>query len=332
MGPLISVIVPIYRSEEWLGRCISSIRSQSYPNLEIILVDDGSPDNSGKMCDEYASQDERIRAIHKSNKGVSSARNEGIKASRGEFIQFVDSDDWLEANACSCLLRGMSEAVDMVICGLNITRRGQLIRQPRLSTRICYPSMNFEDFRFIYPILASPCNKLYKRDYIDKFNDNMAMGEDFLFNLEYISKTQSVLTIQDCLYNVCLDNRNSLNRSFRENQLDLMLGLAVSIREFCDSQYGKDYDSSVVDNFVILATHEYFRKTARVKDRGMAMSIMRKYSNLDSIRLASRRANLEALDKKAFNLLLRSGCTFLVYCFFLLKGGLLRVFKTESYR
>ncbi|HCI64916.1 MAG TPA: glycosyl transferase, partial [Clostridiales bacterium] len=104
MNPLISVIVPVYRVEAFLPRCLDSIRGQTYKNLEIILVDDGSPDNCGKICDEYAEMDSRIRVIHKKNGGLSSARNAGLDVAVGDYIGFVDSDDWIAPEMYETLL------------------------------------------------------------------------------------------------------------------------------------------------------------------------------------------------------------------------------------
>lgn len=102
--PLISIIVPIYKTEPYLRKCLDSIVQQTYRNLEIILVDDGSPDNCGAICDEYAPQDERIKVIHKPNGGLSSARNAGIAVATGEYIGFVDSDDWIELDMFEYLI------------------------------------------------------------------------------------------------------------------------------------------------------------------------------------------------------------------------------------
>lgn len=104
MEPLISVIVPIYKVEPYLKKCVDSILTQTYKNLEIILVDDGSPDNCGAICDEYAAKDSRIRVIHKPNGGLSDARNAGMKIMTGQYVAFVDSDDWIEPNMYSSLL------------------------------------------------------------------------------------------------------------------------------------------------------------------------------------------------------------------------------------
>ncbi|MBO7253342.1 MAG: glycosyltransferase family 2 protein [Oscillospiraceae bacterium] len=102
--PLISVIVPVYKVEEYLGRCVDSLLSQTYDNLQIILVDDGSPDNCGRICDSYAEKDSRIQVIHKSNGGLSSARNAGLEIATGEYIAFLDSDDWIEPEAYETML------------------------------------------------------------------------------------------------------------------------------------------------------------------------------------------------------------------------------------
>lgn len=115
--PLISVIVPVYKVEKYLQRCVDSIRAQTYRNLEIILVDDGSPDDCGTLCDRFAVQDERIRVIHKENGGLSSARNAGIDIARGEYLGFVDSDDWIEHTMYETLLAAALRENVKLVCG-----------------------------------------------------------------------------------------------------------------------------------------------------------------------------------------------------------------------
>lgn len=114
----ISIIVPVYKVEPYLRKCLDSIVGQTYQNLEIILVDDGSPDNCGAICDAYAARDERIRVIHKANGGVASARNAGLDTATGDYIGWVDSDDWIEADMFECLLKGAETyGADIVVCG-----------------------------------------------------------------------------------------------------------------------------------------------------------------------------------------------------------------------
>lgn len=116
--PLISVIVPIYKVEEFLNRCVDSLLAQTYENLEILLVDDGSPDNCGSICDEYARKDSRVQVIHKANGGLSSARNAGLEIARGEYIAFLDSDDWIEPDAYeTMMLFAQKHEVKLVCAG-----------------------------------------------------------------------------------------------------------------------------------------------------------------------------------------------------------------------
>jgi len=115
---LISIIVPVYKVEKYLERCVESLRNQTYKNLEIVLVDDGSPDNCPQMCDNYALMDDRIKVVHKLNGGLSDARNVGVENSTGEYIMFVDSDDFVDEHICEILLKEIkNKNLDMSMCG-----------------------------------------------------------------------------------------------------------------------------------------------------------------------------------------------------------------------
>lgn len=117
--PLISVIVPVYKVEQYLERCVNSVINQTYQNLDIILVDDGSPDRCGEMCEEFAKQDSRIRVIHKENGGLSSARNAGLDAMQGEYVGFVDSDDWIEPDMYKNMIElALEHKAQIVCCGI----------------------------------------------------------------------------------------------------------------------------------------------------------------------------------------------------------------------
>lgn len=115
MNPLISVIVPIYNVEKYLARCVDSIVNQTYKDFELILVDDGSPDNSGKICDEYAKKDSRIKVVHKKNGGLSDARNAGMAVATGEYISFIDSDDYVSDDFFECLLDVMNKKTAILL-------------------------------------------------------------------------------------------------------------------------------------------------------------------------------------------------------------------------
>ena len=118
MEKTISVIVPIYNVEKYLDRCLKSIINQTYKNLEIILIDDGSPDNCGTICDEYAKKDNRIKVVHKDNGGLVKARNTGLDIATGEYISFIDPDDWIELNMYEEMIKIADETnTDIVRCG-----------------------------------------------------------------------------------------------------------------------------------------------------------------------------------------------------------------------
>ena len=117
MKSLVSVIVPIYKVEKYLNKCVDSIINQSYKNLEIILVDDGSPDKCGEICDKYAEKDSRVKVIHKENGGLSDARNAGIDIAKGDYLLFVDSDDWITSNICEVLIKNANDNLsDIIAC------------------------------------------------------------------------------------------------------------------------------------------------------------------------------------------------------------------------
>ena len=158
---LISVIVPVFKVEKYLRKCIDSIIAQTYTNLEIILVDDGSPDNCGKICDEYADSDARIKVIHQENKGVSAARNVGISNATGKFIGFIDSDDFPESNMFeelyNCLIDNQS---DISICGFK--RFGIFSKTVRYKTK-CINKDEFLKELLSENLTSYLCNKLFKK-------------------------------------------------------------------------------------------------------------------------------------------------------------------------
>ena len=179
--PLISVIVPVYKTEKFLQRCVDSIVSQTYRNLEIILVDDGSPDNSGELCDENAKKDTRIKVVHKENGGLSSARNAGLNIMTGKYVGFVDSDDWIETNMYEVLYsRMISENADISCCGIKICSDSSILNYFNsnldenftLSRREALRELNYNK-----KITGSVVDKLYKAEIFS----NLRMKEGILY-------------------------------------------------------------------------------------------------------------------------------------------------------
>jgi len=209
--PLFSIIVPVYNVEQYINRCVDSILAQTYQNFELILVDDGSPDNSGKICDEYARKDSRIKVIHIPNGGVSNARNTGLDAASGDYIVFVDSDDWILPNHIEQLLPEGDE--DWVCTGICILQNGVIIKNTKTPSSMLYKDQWISDFPGFWGQYAncSPCRCSYKTAILKKhriqFHPDISIGEDELFNLNYIFHCNSLRYIEACTY--CYDNRDT---------------------------------------------------------------------------------------------------------------------------
>lgn len=180
--PKISVIVPVYKAETYLHRCIDSLLAQTFTDFEILLIDDGSPDRSGEMCDEYAAKDNRVRVFHKQNGGVSSARQCGIDNALGEYTIHADPDDWVDETMLEALYyKARKEEADMVICDFYISRKGEadvLVRQR--PTFLDSQSVVCELFQQLH---GSCCNKLVKRACYSEFGVKFPTGINFCEDL-----------------------------------------------------------------------------------------------------------------------------------------------------
>ncbi len=195
MNPQISIIVPVYKVERYLSRCIDSILNQSFSNFELLLVDDGSPDNSGRICDEYAQRDTRIRVFHKENGGVSSARNLGLNYAKGEWIYFVDSDDEVNEDGLFVLMNkareydadcvtGSFEVCDEKFCKQNQNRNGLDVCMNRnTAIKYLFTTIKGEYQGYLW-------TKIFKKSIIDRydinFKTNIYFNEDRLFCVEYL--------------------------------------------------------------------------------------------------------------------------------------------------
>ena len=208
MNPLISIIIPIYNVEDYLDECVQSVIHQTYKNLEIILVDDGSPDRCPQMCDKYAKLDNRIIVIHKKNGGQSDARNAGLKQATGDFLCFVDSDDFIDVTMCEQMLRYQQESdADIIGCMFSWYEDGEIKAFPWLNKGYKEKhKLTLHDF-FMDAVRQkldwSTCNKFFKRSILTETFVTGRIYVDFLF-LYYTTKAHPkamiVLTTQK-LYN-----------------------------------------------------------------------------------------------------------------------------------
>ena len=201
--PLISVVVPVYRVEKYLDHCIQSIAEQTYSNLEILLVDDGSPDGSGAICDRWAARDSRIRVFHKQNAGAGAARNTALDAARGEIITFVDSDDYLHPNMFSHLCGLMKDGVEIAECEIGITERDDLAMDDGTGAEIlvCETEealrLHIQDEVF----RQTPPNKLYRRECVGdiRFPEGNLIDDEF-FTYKVLGNARKLAHSCACMY------------------------------------------------------------------------------------------------------------------------------------
>lgn len=236
MEPWISIIVPVFNVENYLRRCVDSLINQSCPNLEIILVDDGSTDASGGICDEYSKKIANVRAVHKENGGLASARNEGLKYAHGEYVAFVDSDDWLEHETYRVLYEKCQEYYPDIlnygyqkVYGKRIIHRewavfpegvydSNQIRSVILPDSIARQKA-FDQVNL--PVQLSACMCIYRRSFLidngfEFESERTVLSEDWLFNIACLCYAERMVILHDCFYNY-YTRSTSLSQSYKKN-------------------------------------------------------------------------------------------------------------------
>lgn len=263
--PTISVIVPVYNVEKYLRCCVDSILAQTFTDIEVLLVDDGSTDGSGAICDEYAQKDSRVRVFHKANGGVSSARNLGLDEATGEWIMFVDSDDKVAPAICERLLEYASEGCMPMCMWCEGNDEGGY--RPIIS--------KFEGMRPIEDILKikihHPVDKLYERAIIKRenlaFHEKISYAEDAIFNFEYYAFLKAFFIINEPLYYYRILDRSLSHGRFIANYeeatrvyCEKQLALAERLR-ITDDVFWKEYYSNYFYSFCNILTNN-MRKDA----------------------------------------------------------------------
>lgn len=220
----VSIIVPVYNAEKYLHRCIDSILSQTFPDFELLLVDDGSSDRSGVICDEYSTKDFRVRVFHKENGGVSSARNLGLDRAQGEWITFIDADDWVDEVFLSKLYVEKINDIDLVVSYAKYINRYGIVHEKKYATR----TIDAKDVQimFIDNDLAwqtSPWAKLYRKDICKhiRFIEGMHIGEDLVFLYSYIMRCGQIYILGENYYNYDIGGNNTLTKSIGKLDVEL---------------------------------------------------------------------------------------------------------------
>ncbi len=222
-----SIVIPVYNVEKYLSKCLDSLLMQTYHDFEIILVDDGSPDESGKICDTYSERDARVRVIHQENQGAGPARNAGIKAANGEYIMFTDADDWAEPQMLEKSVCTMEEDNCDLLMFANRAVRFNKDETKVISTDEWIPKAAkyntaeecHEIFSHLYfkTSFNTPWNKMYRMDIIKEYDikfPSLRRSQDSVFNMEYYKHISSLSIIEDVLYNFRLNSDEKIWKKF----------------------------------------------------------------------------------------------------------------------
>ncbi len=229
---MISIIIPIYNVEQYLSKCLESVINQTYKNIEIILINDGSTDNSGRICDEYSKKDKRIKVLHKKNGGVSSARNEGLKIANGKYIGFVDPDDYISSNMFEILINNMEKYnVDLSIINYDSFQEYSNKKQFKNTNIPNKKILNKKDlFNYLMGYYNSfggyTWNKLYKMEIIKtaklNFDEKITICEDVLFNTQYINNIKNGIFENIMLYHYLIRNNGACNSRYNSEYLSVL--------------------------------------------------------------------------------------------------------------
>ncbi|WP_455581611.1 glycosyltransferase family 2 protein [Dysosmobacter sp.] len=243
----ISVIVPVYNTEKYLRRCIDSILNQTYEALEVILVDDGSTDGSGAVCDEYAEKDARVRVIHQKNGGISAARNAGIDAASGQYIAFIDSDDYLFPTMYGKLFESLQKTkADIAVCQwqYEMADGRQVVEKEKIDASL-YGKKSAADFAaYLYRsgsyengVVVSTWNKLYRCEVFQNLRFQGRLYEDDEISGIIFSHPYSVVVLEEQLYIYCQNPDSLTNKPFSQERLAFLSILDKRSRLFSNNLY-----------------------------------------------------------------------------------------------
>ncbi|GAB6393520.1 MAG: glycosyltransferase family 2 [Treponematales bacterium] len=256
--PAISIIVPVYNVEPYLRRCLDSVLAQTFTDWECVIVDDGSPDGCPAICDEYAARDSRIRVIHKQNAGLGFARNSGLEIAAGEFVAFVDSDDFVDAAMYEALYRTAREyRLDTVYCGLFFFR-DEHHKTPRKEVdefTIFRGRQEVDAFLLDYigPEPSFPVNHKYmkavwralysreliKNNHLEFYSEKEIASEDILFSIDYLTKASAVGFLPEHFYYYCYNN-SSISKSISRNMIEKIKMLLKAVDKKLERYFSPD--------------------------------------------------------------------------------------------
>lgn len=298
MNPFVSIIVPVYNVQKHLIRCLDSLLNQAYSNFEILLINDGSTDSSGQICNDYQAKSDKIKVFHIENGGVSNARNYGIENSKGDFIQFVDSDDFVNEHYISSMINQIhGKSVDLVISGIKqVQFAGSEIT---LTKEIVSQNHGFYKKGDLKPIMSDLIDSSYinycysklisRKVLIEnniRFNKNISLGEDTLFVLDVIKHSKYICILSRADYNYLIHSNDTLTYKFRPDKFYILNNLSKEISDFCmkEGYYTEDVKGRLDKRYIEMVRFcldENFKRTDSCKFPDKLKNMRRILSNED---------------------------------------------------
>lgn len=275
MSELISIIVPIYKVEKYINQCIESIINQTYKNIEIILVDDGSPDKCPIMCDNYKKKDKRIKVIHKKNGGLSDARNAGIEIATGNYICFVDSDDFIKPNYIELLYKAIIKNNTKISqCGFIYYDGSEKERINYKENKVlCKRDYFYDNYTSHKTDNTVVWNKMYSRDIFRnlKFNKGK-IHEDEFFTYKAIEKAEKISIIKECLYSYRMNEDSITRKLYNTKRLDVLDAFKEK-NDYFKNNYDEDIYNNFGTTYLDILLYHFGQVSKYIKDKSIKKNI-----------------------------------------------------------
>lgn len=318
MEDLITVIIPVYNAEKYIAECLESLINQTYKNLEIIVINDGSKDNSGTICDQYKEKDSRIQVIHKENGGVSLARNSGLEIAKGKYIAFVDGDDYLDKEYFEKMLKILKEKqVDIVLCGFNRVYDNNIEKVTKGKSLIMNKEEFLTDILNVQGGAGIVHSKLWKKEVIQgtNFDKNIKIGEDSYFCIQAVKNVNNVYVLDEALYNYRFNNESAV-RKYKKDFPDLCLTSMKIAKKYIEKEYNnnkniiKKFNNYIAYHILLIIVNYCFNNENKLNWIGQIKCLKEvckvpeykeaiKYSNYDGLSL-TRKITLFTIKYKLY--------------------------------
>lgn len=335
---MVSIVVPVYKSEKTLERCVRSLCNQSYTDIEVILVVDGPPDESYRLAVKLSEEFAPVKVILQENQGVSAARNRGIKEAKGQYIRFLDSDDYVKGNAIECMVRAMEENdTDFVIAGYHHLYFGRVVPKVSSVNGTYETQKAMDEVLELYKTgyLNMPWNKLYKREVIkDGFPTDLNLGEDLCFNLEYLKNTKNFTVISDCVCEYIQDDRGTtLSTKRRMDKIPIAFRLYENVTKIMKGMYS-DFtkkqsvlDSKLVVEFLDDMEGLAFDHEMSVKEKKDVIKTYEEALSQLFQKSSNRQIDLNLMDYKIIFFFYKRHMTNMTWCLIWLRGIVVKLLK-----